>query len=169
MNTSRMGRLVAPVLAVILGLYLLLFPWSATNNLCRLLGWVVLIAGICGMIAAFTTYQGTSMKVPAIAGSAVALVLGFVLIGQPWVLVNFINFLMYLFLLAEGIAAVRGGLLRKDLGDPAWWLPLVIGVLCIVMAVSAFFTPWATNTIMRLVGLMMLAGGISNLVQSIKN
>ena len=58
MKHLQWNRLVMPVAGVVLGLFLVARPWNATAALCSFIGWLVLLAGICGIVNALAFHSG---------------------------------------------------------------------------------------------------------------
>ena len=154
-----------PLVSIVLGVYVLSHPWSATETLCLLIGWLVLIAGVIGVLNAIVRQRATLVSDPALPVSVAGAVVGMYFITHPRSLVDLVGLFICVFLLIEGMTNVQNAVQRKRWGDGAWWAPLVVGCVCIVLGLMALFAPWAyTTMVMRIVGGLLVFSGAVNLL-----
>ena len=165
MKHLQWDRLIMPVAGVVLGLFLIARPWNATAALCSLIGWLILLAGGCGVVNSLAFQRATFISSPLLPISVGAVVIGLFFILSPNMLVSLVGVIVCVFLLVTGMTNVQAGIQRRRWGDRAWWLPLIVGVLCVGLGLYTLFAPGATAAfLMRLVGVMMLCSGLVNLL-----
>ena len=163
MFRSKWERLIMPAAGVILGLFLTLRPYSATTALCSLIGWLLLFAGVGGLVNALAFQRATCVNSPFLPLSVAGVVIGLFFILSPHTLAALVGTLICVFLLVNGTSSIQAGLMRRGWGDRLWWLPLAVGILCVVLGLYALFAPAASAAmVMRLVGIMMLCSGVVN-------
>ena len=164
MKHLQWDRLVMPVAGVVLGLFLIARPWNATAALCSFIGWLILLAGISGIVNALAFQRATFISSPLLPLSVGAAVIGFFLILSPGVLVSLVGTIVCVFLLVTGLSNIQAAMARRAWGDRAWWVPLAVGVICVLLGLYALFAPGASAAmVMRLVGIMILCSSAVNL------
>lgn len=164
MKHLQWDRLVMPVAGVVLGLFLIARPWNATAALCSFIGWLILLAGISGIVNALAFQRATFISSPLLPLSVGAAVIGFFFILSPGVLVSLVGTIVCVFLLVTGLSNIQAAMARRAWGDWAWWVPLAVGVICVLLGLYALFAPGASAAmVMRLVGIMILCSSAVNL------
>lgn len=157
--------LLLPIASVVLGLYLILRPWSATTAICALIGWIILLAGVGGAVNAVLFQRATLVSDPLLPLSVSGIVVGLFFITRPTTLIEIVGLVICVFLMLQGMLNVQAAVQRYRWGDRLWWLPLAVGAICIVLGLFALFAPGTSTTMMmRLVGIMLLSSGITNLL-----
>ena len=150
MKHIRWDMLALPLAGIALGLFLIFRPFSATAALC---------------VNALAFQRATWLSSPLLPFSVAGAIIGLFFILSPNMLVSLVGVIVCVFLLVTGMTNVQAGIQRRRWGDRAWWLPLVVGVLCVGLGLYTLFAPGATAAfLMRLVGVMMLCSGLVNLL-----
>lgn len=164
MKEIKWELILMPVISIVLGVYLILRPGTATVALCSLIGWLVLAAGAVGTINALTFQRATLMSSNTLPISVAAMVVGVFFITRPGTLIEIVGLIICVFLMIEGLTNIQNGLRRHRWGESAWWIPLVLGVICVLLGLYALFAPGAsTAVILRMVGVLLAFSGIANL------
>lgn len=158
-------RIVMPLVGVVLGIYLVARPWDATGAICSLIGWLVLLSGIAGILNAAAFRRATLLSDPFLPLSVAGTVLGLFIVTRPTILVEIVGMIICVFLLVEGVNSVQNAIQRQRWGDGLWWLPLVVGILCLLLGLAALFAPVAsTAMMMRLIGISLIVSSVVNLL-----
>lgn len=164
MKHLQWDRLIMPAAGLVLGLFLVVRPWNATAALCSLIGWLILLAGGCGVVNALAFQRATFISSPLLPISVGAVVIGFFFILSPGVLVALVGTIVCVFLLVTGLSNIQAAMARHAWGDSLWWIPLAVGVVCVLLGLYALFAPGASAAmVMRLVGIMILCSSAVNL------
>ena len=67
--------------------------------------------------------------------------------------------------MVTGMTNIQAGVQSRRWGSRTWWLPLAVGILCVVLGIYALLAPGAGAVmVMRLVGVMMLCSALVNLI-----
>lgn len=165
MGESRWDRLLLPLISLVLGIYLVLRPWSATEAICAFIGWLILLAGAAGAFNAVLFQRATLISTPLLPVSVAGLVIGVFFITRPYTLIEIVGLVICVLLMLEGMTNIQNALQRYRWGDRVWWMPLVVGILCLVLGLMALFAPWAsTAMMMRLIGIMLICSGAVSLL-----
>ncbi len=150
---TLLSRLMTPVLLIVLGLVLLVNPDSASALAAKVLGWVLVIAGIGFGIGAVTRPVGTAGKV---LGAVVCLALGVWLLRNPLAL-------------AAGIGRFAGILLVIRAVQDLLWERRALPVITLVIGVVLILLPMTTSrVVLSLCGVAVAALGVIMLLQRLK-
>lgn len=165
MKDIRWELIAMPLVGIVLGLYLIVRPGAATVALCSLVGWLILLAGGLGGGAALTFQRATLVKTALLPLSVAGVVVGLFFILSPGTLIELVGLVICVFLMVEGMTSIQNAAARRRWGDRAWWVPMVIGVVCVLLGIYALFSPGAsTAMVMRLVGVMLTFSSVVNLL-----
>lgn len=164
MKHLQWDRLIMPVAGVVLGLFLIARPWNATAALCSLIGWLILLAGGCGVVNSLAFQRATFISSPLLPISVGAVVIGLFFILSPGTLVALVGTIVCVFLLVTGLSNIQAAMARRAWGDSLWGIPLAVGAVCVLLGLYALFAPGASAAmVMRLVGIMILCSSAVNL------
>jgi uncharacterized membrane protein HdeD (DUF308 family) len=152
--------LVRGIVSVIFGVIAIANPGGTVEFLVRLLGIIILVAGVVGVFAAARHREG-SMKtdwlvVPALIG----IIVGLVLVIAPRLTVTFLIFLIGLAGLIYGIWEIYN-FIRIHRNITGEWLPLLVGIIAIVLgAVFMLKTRLIVDAAIWVLGVVALVMGI---------
>ena len=161
MKQIRWDTLLTPLIGIVLGIYLVARPGSATAALCSLIGWLVLVAGVAGIINAVSFQHATMLESPLLPFSVVGAVIGLFIVTRPSILAEIVSLILCVFLLIEGASGLQRAFQRRNWGDRLWVVPLVVGLWML-------FAPLAsTFLMMRVVGVALIVSSAVNLLASL--
>lgn len=157
---------IAGVLALLGGIFALIFPLPAGLTVAVFVAWAFVISGAFGLWAAFADKDMTGRLWVALM-ALIELVLG------VWLLANPLASLISLTLLVGILLAVSGAArlwMARDLrGNRAFWLVVISGIASLALGLYTIFalsaaTPILLGTLLAIelisVGAMLLAAGI---------
>ena len=150
------------VVLVILGIGALILPPLATIAVAILFGWVLLLAGIFGLVTTLTARQAPGFWW-ALISSVVSIVAGVLLFGWPAGGALSLTLILTGFLTADGIVTIMLALDYRRASHGRWIGLLINGVIDLILAAIIFVAlpqsaAWAIGII---VGVDMLFGGSS--------
>ena len=155
---SMIRLFLAPVLVILLGLVLIFNPDSASALISKILGWIIIAAGICTGISAIFKKSGRVLKGILAVLMAVA---GGWLVSNPLALAAWIGRIIGILLIIDGIQDIFE--LRKQ--GRSFLLPVIVTLVGAILAVM----PMATSRIVFvLCGIVVLVIGVTMLVERIK-
>ena len=160
MKSFRGPSLILPVVGLVMGFYLLLRPWSATEALCALIGWLFLLAGAAGILNAVAFQRTTLMSDPLLPVSVVGIVVGVFFITRPYTLMQIVGLIVCVLLVLQGVFGIQHAEQRRRWGESTWWVSMAVGVVSVVLGLVALFAPGTSTTLMmRLIGVMLICSG----------
>ena len=150
------------VLLVILGLAAIALPLFAGLTTAILLGWVLLVAGVVGLVSTLRT-RGAGAFAWSLLSACVALLAGVVLLVNPVAGLVTLTYVLIVYFVADGVFSVAGALShRRELAGRWEWM-LVSGLVDFVLAAiiisglpGSFL--WVVG---MLVGIDLVIGGMS--------
>ncbi|HRM85623.1 MAG TPA: DUF308 domain-containing protein [Gemmiger qucibialis] len=155
MKEIRWELILMPLVSIVLGIYLIMQPGAATVALCSLIGWLILLAGAAA----------TFMTSPLLPVSVAGIMVGLFFITRPYTLVEIVGLIICVFLMIQGMTSIQTAVNRKRWGDTLWWVPLIIGIACVLLGVYALFAPGASTALMmRIAGIMLAFSGVVNMI-----
>ena len=143
MKEIRWELILMPLVSIVLGIYLIMQPGAATVALCSLIGWLILLAGAAGAVNSVTFQRATFMTSPLLPVSVAGIMVGLFFITRPYTLVEIVGLIICVFLMIQGMTSIQTAVNRKRWGDTLWWVPLIIGIACVLLGVYALFVPCA--------------------------
>lgn len=152
----------AAVGLIALGLFAILWPDLSLNTICVVIGAVALVFGIIEIIIYFMTKPaGVGMSHDFSIG-ALAVIVGVILLIHPGGIVDLLQVLIGIFLLADSVFKMQTAFDSKRIGISGWWITLIFTVACLVLGILMVLKVGA-NVIMVLIGVALIIDGIQNL------
>ncbi len=164
LNNIRKNSLFALIGFVALGVFLLIFPGIVSN----LAGYIVGALGIgFGATKAINYFSKEPEKRVTVFGLTVGIVFavaGIYIITKPSVVSNFIVSVFGVVILVDGILKMRNALNLKKSGMKNWLGIFISAMLGILLGIVFIINPgFSLDTMLRIVGGVMIFAGISNL------
>ena len=150
------------VLLVVLGVMALALPLFAGLTAAVLLGWVLVVAGIAGLVATMRTRRAGAFTW-SLLSACVAVLAGVVLLVHPLAGLVTLTYVLIAYFVADGVFSVAGALShRRELAGRWEWM-LASGLVDFVLAAviisglpGSFL--WVVG---MLVGIDLVIGGVS--------
>ncbi|MCM1466917.1 MAG: DUF308 domain-containing protein [Alistipes sp.] len=169
MKKILQNEVVSSLLMIVLGIILMVWPGTAMDLACRIIGCGLIIVGIISLIVLFVRQkksgeEGVSKdSIIAIIKSVVMIVVGIILIVKMKTVVSFLPFVIgTLILVNSAVNVIQSILNRKQSGK--WVVSLVIGLVSAVIGILMIADPFgAAVSQIFILGLGLAVDGISNL------
>lgn len=140
-----------PVLLLLLGLVLILNPDSATALISKVIGWVILLAGIAFGFSAAISKRSLVMKV---ISCFVCVGLGSMLLSRPLMLAVSLGRIAGVFLLLRGIEDMRESM--------AWHQNSLTAIVTMVLGLVLIVLPMTTSRlVMIFLGIIVVIWGLT--------
>jgi len=166
MHTTRSTLLTAEaVLLIVLGVAALILPVTAGLALSLVLGIILVLSGGFGLVSAF----GSGSRHPrgwSLLSAIVALLVGIVILVNPFAGAVALTVLLGLYLLVDGVAIIGIALSHRRRMTARWSWLLASGVLDLVLAVVLIFMNAIGSAVLIgiVVGIDLIAAGIALLM-----
>ena len=122
-------------------------------------------AGAAGAVNSVTFQRTTFMTSPLLPVSVAGIMVGLFFITRPYTLVEIVGLIICVFLMIQGMTSIQTAVNRKRWGDTLWWVPLIIGIACVLLGAYALFAPGASTALMmRIAGIMLAFSGVVNMI-----
>ena len=145
---------------LLLGILAIAFPVVFTFGFTIFLGWLFLIGGIIQLIRSFKLWHTPGIYASLLTG-LLAIIIGFLMIANPWRGVLTLTMLLTIFFFIEGIAKIAYAISVREYSNWGWIL--FSGLIAIAMG-AIIVSGWpgtALWVIGLLVGIDLLFFGIS--------
>ena len=161
-KNALLKSLISSALLAALGVLLLLKPDFATNTLASVLGWILI--GVGGILIAVTLLNWEVMGLPELIAGIVAASLGIFIVIRPDFLASAFGVLIGIFLGFLSLSNLLSAVKQKNAGKI--FVPtLVLGFVLLALALVLIFVPMSLSRfLVRSVGVVMILGGLTNLV-----
>jgi len=157
------STVVTSILLAVVGLILLVQPGQSLELICRILGAIVLVAGIVEILFGLAG-RGTMMGNSNIVFGGIIAVVGLVILTRPDLLVSLLPFVGGIIITVHGVTSLIKSFQLIGGKDKYWWLGLLLSILSVGFGLLLFFKSYeAAEFTARIVGLFLLYTGFSHL------
>ncbi len=157
---------------IVIGIFLLANPVSASVMLVRVIGAIIIIMGVLNLIAYLANKKESGANQAALVGAVVPIVVGILIyLGARWIITTvaafsvFIGILMLLGAISKAVQAFR---LRKL--EKGWIAYFLSAVLTILISLIIIANPFSTITILwSFIGFSLIAEGVIDMICIVKS
>ncbi len=157
--------LVDAILLIVIGLVLIFLPGTTLTLLTKVIGGLVLFAGIVAIISGILSKkQNVFAKNGSLVAGIVIAVVGIWILLNPHVFESIIPVIAGVIVVFSGIAnlGVAIPLGKNNYGN--WWIALILAVLTILVGAFLLFRPLtALSYVVQIIGGALVYNGASNL------
>ncbi len=167
LKSIRNSLVATSVLYVILGMVLMLFPGTALNLACTLIGIVTLVYGAVRIASYFRDGGAYSNRFDLFFGVILAAV-GVFLLVCPQFIVSLIPIALGIYILVDSFTAMKKALDMKALGFEKWWISFLAAVVLAAFGAVMIFNPFGTlSSLVVFIGAGFVFDGAYTLVNTI--
>lgn len=161
-KNALIKSLAGSALLVALGILLLLRPDFATDTVAAVLGWILIGGG--AILIAVAVLNWEVMGLPELLVGIIAAAAGIFIVIRPDFLASAFGVIIGIYLGLQSISTLLCALRLKRSGHV--FVPtLVLGLVLLTLALVLILVPMSLSRfLVRTVGLVMVIGGIANLV-----
>lgn len=164
LNNIRKNSILALAGFVCVGILLVIFPHKISNIAGYIVGALGIGFGVTKAIDYFSKNGGKTTVFGLTIGILFALG-GIYIITKPHVVSNFIVSVFGVIILVDGILKMRNALSLKKSGMEKFIPIFITALICILLGIVFILNPGLSiNTMLRIVGGVMIFAGISNLI-----
>lgn len=166
LKSIRNSLAVTSVLYVILGVVLMIFPGSALNLSCTLIGIVTLVYGAVRIVSYFRDGGTFANRFDLFFGVVLAAV-GVFLLVCPQFIVSLIPIALGIYILVDSFTAMKKALDMKALGFEKWWVSFLAAVILAAFGAVMIFNPFGTMaSLVVFIGAGFVFDGVYTLVNT---
>lgn len=140
-NKHDWGLVVAGVLLVVCGAFLLVMPQLAAVVIALVAGAAFLVSGVFDIVNYIRFRAFMNLSGWALAYGAFDIVLGILLLANPFVLAGALAWLIGAWLVVFGAFEIFGAIKIRKAGMPMWGVMLFSGIVGVVCGIVFFVVP----------------------------
>ncbi|MCC8182486.1 MAG: DUF308 domain-containing protein [Clostridiales bacterium] len=155
---------LSAVVTILLGLLLIFLPESTLAVVLGILGWVLVILGVCSIVT-FISNRSVAVSYGQLIFGVVELILGLWIARNPGGMVSFITTIAGIWVLVHAGQNLQFAYSAHRAGAAGWGTALVTGILTLVVAFVVLLNPWSSVvTLMVFAGVCLVIDGVADLV-----
>lgn len=167
-KAAKWGYIGTSVAIFAVGLVFLLWPGTSVTVLARIVGALVLLAGIAKVFGYFSNdLYHIAFQFDFSLGILDAALGALILIFPSW-FAGYLAVCLALFVIVDGVVTVQNAIEARRFGIGKWWLLLLCGILSVAIGVAALLRPLTTSELMmRLTGIALMLDGVQNIAVAV--
>ena len=163
-----MRSILWDIISIVIGVVLILFPGEAMDLSLKVIGVVLLVAGVSGIILGIKS-QGAYIAY-TMSGAVTAIVAGIVCLLQPQLIKSVLPLIMGVIILATGVFNIVNSINAKNAGASRWVASLVLALITVICGIVILFNlNQAANLLVTIIGIIFVYNGVSTLIIKILN
>lgn len=165
LNNIRKNSILALLGFVLLGVLLIIFPDKVANIAGYIAGALAVGFGATKIINYFSKKEGKKTTVFGLTIGILLALAGIYIITRPYVVSNFIVSVFGVIIMVDGISKMRNALSLKKSGMKNYLAIFISAMVEIILGIVFVINPGlSVNTMLRIVGGVTIAAGVSNLL-----
>lgn len=153
-------KLVAAIVAIVLGIVFVADPNGSGDAVCKVAGVAMIVLAAAMLIRYFASAQ---LFPENLIFSAVLLLLGIFFIAKSGVVMTVLGLFFGIFLVIDGASKIRDGIDAAKAKMQGWWIWFILALLTIVLGVLVMFG----ESVMTLLGVSLIVDGVSDIVTTL--
>lgn len=164
-TNGTMAIMGAAVLAILLGLFLLLFPGAKIIQIVYGIGVVLIIGGIVSIVRYFMTESYRQLNCYTFSAGALMVVLGVCALLRAEIVATYLIVCLGILLLASGIIKLQHALDLEAIKDKAWIAVLLVAAAIIICGAVVLLNPFEhTADLIRFTYILLVIDGFLSLL-----
>jgi uncharacterized membrane protein HdeD (DUF308 family) len=152
------------VLFIGFGIYIFIEPSISSYLICEIGGVMITVFGIIKILGYFSKDRYSLAFQFDLMLGMLSFILGVLMILHPDHIVNTLLIILGIFILIDGTSKIQTSLDAKIFGLDRWWIILILGILCTILAFILILNPLKSSILLiRLLALTFIMDGIENL------
>ncbi len=163
----RWSLLFIGVLTVVIRVAMVMYPDTASDTIVRILGGIMAVAAVFSIIGYLLDRARGRNAFTSLFVGALMLIMGAVLYFNPASFVEFLGYIFAALVLVQGINLIVEAFSSKKYETSHWGQTLLMGLICVIMAVIIFINPFAEfRMLMIITGIALIVAGLLNIFVS---
>lgn len=152
------------VLYILLGIFLIVAPGTASDIICYILGGITIIYGLINIVDFIANREERNFYSFGFVKGVIFFLIGLFIVLKTDFVSSILPFVFGIILAADGFSNLQTAFNLKALGQPKWWIVLIGALLTAFLGIVMVFNPFETrNIIMMIIGISLIYDGASNL------
>lgn len=165
MKKLKWNMVVMSAVYIALGAVLLLWPDTILDWICYVVGALVALSGVVQIVRFFAARERLYFAPMTLTLGLVCLGLGLFLIVRSDIVQTVLPVVFGLFIVFDSVVRIQGALELRRCGYGNWWSGLALAALSVALGcVMIFNPPAANNTLVMMIGVILIIEGVLNLV-----
>ena len=163
-----MKSILWDIISIAIGVVLILFPGEAMDISIKVIGAILLVAGVSGIILGI---RGEGAYIAyTISGAVTAIVAGIVCFLQPQLIKSVLPLIMGVVILATGVFNIVNAFSAKKAGASRWLISLLLAVITVICGIVILLNLNGTaNLLVTIIGIIFVYNGVSTLIMKFIN
>ena len=160
----KLSTIMDAILCCVAGLILILWPGATMTFLCKALSIILICAGIVLLITFFTAGDRSFFMSANFLLGLVVTIIGVWIFMRPEIFIALIPAIAGIMIIVGGVINLTQTVSLISASYRNWWVALILAVITILLGIFLIFYPLdAVGIAVRIVGVIMLYNGISNM------
>lgn len=160
----KLSTIMDAILCCVAGLILILWPGATMTFLCKALSIILICAGIVLLITFFTAGDKSFFMSANFLLGLVVTIIGVWIFMRPEIFIALIPAIAGIMIIVGGVINLTQTVSLISASYRNWWVALILAVITILLGIFLIFYPLdAVGIAVRIVGVIMLYNGISNM------
>lgn len=160
---AKTGYMLISLTLCALGVILIVDPGLSATLLCRLIGALLIGYGVFKLLGYFSKDLFRLAFQFDLAFGLLSAAVGLIMILRPARMISFINLVMGILVLSDGLFKIQIALDGRKFGIRKWWLIIALAVIAVSFGILLIIDPFGTaDLLMIMLGISLLAEGILN-------
>ena len=163
-----MKSILWDIISIAVGVVLILFPGEAMDISIKVIGAILLVAGVSGIILGI---KGEGAYIAyTMSGAVTAIVAGIVCFLQPQLIKSVLPLIMGVVILATGVFNIVNAFSAKKAGASRWLISLLLAVITVICGIVILLNLNGTaNLLVTIIGIIFVYNGVSTLIMKFLN
>lgn len=159
--------IIMSLLFIIVGIIMIIFPNIIVSSIMIMIGVVLIIVGAFTIINSLKDKGDFGGYSYDFALGVMSLIFGIVMVANPNLLVSVLPILIGAWIIFQSLLKLQLSIKVKNLGGKTWSLILIMSILTTILGVVLVINPFgAVNTIMVLLGSLIILYGVSDIIET---
>lgn len=166
-KSVRWSLLFIGLVTIAIGVAMVMYPETASDTIVKILGGMMAAFAVISILGyLFDRARGLTSFTSLLVG-VLMLIMGAVLYLKPEVFEEFLGYIFAALVLIQGLNLMVEGISSKKYKTSHWGQTILMGLICIGLAVIIYFNPFGTfKALMIITGSALILAGLMNLFVS---
>lgn len=164
LKERKSNAVITAVILLVFGAVLLIWPAMSMRVLCTFLGTGLAAGGFFRVLDYIFHRDGSLYFQGSLVLGVVLMALGVWIVLKPESILLLVPVIVGVIVILNGITDIRQCIELYRAGYERWWAVLLVGILTVFLGALLVWNPFtAVNTLVRVIGVLLIYNGISNL------